>query len=239
MSDLISRSKEEWKAIQGYEGIYEVSNFGNVRSLPRYKRGNFDSKVFIEGKTIKQVKNNRGYYIVQLSKNNKVKNFSVHRLVAEAFIPNPNNFPQVNHKDEDKSNNRVSNLEWMTLKRNINYGTRNKRMALTKGKNVKAFDDDGNFIMWFCSIAVAEKITGISDISRCTLGKTEHAGGYVWKIVKQGGVSDDVCEWRLCNEEANVYDTSCRNPHILIKGTPKENNYEYCPYCGKKIKVVK
>ena len=237
MSDLISRSKEEWKAIQGYEGIYEVSNFGKVRSLPRYKRGNFDSKVFIEGKTIKQVKNNRGYYIVQLSKNNKVKNFSVHRLVAEAFIPNPNNFPQVNHKDEDKSNNRVSNLEWMTLKRNINYGTRNKRMALTKGKNVKAFDDDGNFIMWFCSMAVAEKITGISDISRCTLGKTEHAGGYVWKIVKQGGISDDVCEWRLCDEEANVYDTSCRNPHILIEGTPKENNYEYCPYCGKKIKI--
>ena len=58
------------------------------------------------------------------------------------------------------------------------------------------------------------------------------------EIVKQGGVSDDVCEWRLCDEEANVYDTSCRNPHILIEGTPKENNYEYCPYCGKKINVV-
>ena len=58
------------------------------------------------------------------------------------------------------------------------------------------------------------------------------------EIVKHGGVSDDVCEWRLCDEEANVYDTSCRNPHILIEGTPKENNYEYCPYCGKKIKVV-
>ena len=58
------------------------------------------------------------------------------------------------------------------------------------------------------------------------------------EIVKQGGVSDYVCEWRLCDEEANVYDTSCRNPHILIEGTPKENNYEYCPYCGKKIKVV-
>ena len=58
------------------------------------------------------------------------------------------------------------------------------------------------------------------------------------EIVKQGGVSDDVCEWRLCDEEANVYDTSCRNPHILIEGTPKENNYEYCPYCGKKIKEV-
>lgn len=58
------------------------------------------------------------------------------------------------------------------------------------------------------------------------------------KIVKQGGVSDDVCEWKLEDEEANVYDTSCRNPHILINGTPEENNYEYCPYCGKKIKVV-
>ena len=58
------------------------------------------------------------------------------------------------------------------------------------------------------------------------------------EIVKQCCVSDDVCEWRLCDEEANVYDTSCRNPHILIEGTPKENNYEYCPYCGKKIKVV-
>ena len=58
------------------------------------------------------------------------------------------------------------------------------------------------------------------------------------EIVKQSGVSNDVCEWRLCDEEANVYDTSCRNPHILIEGTPKENNYEYCPYCGKKIKVV-
>ena len=58
------------------------------------------------------------------------------------------------------------------------------------------------------------------------------------EIVNNGGVSDDFCEWRLCDEEANVYDTSCRNPHILIEGTPKENNYEYCPYCGKKIKVV-
>ena len=58
------------------------------------------------------------------------------------------------------------------------------------------------------------------------------------RIVKQGSASDDVCEWRLCDEEANVYDTSCRNTHILIESTPKENNYEYCPYCGKKIKVV-
>ena len=60
----------------------------------------------------------------------------------------------------------------------------------------------------------------------------------LFEIVKRGGVSDDVCEWRLCDEEANVYDTSCRNPHILIEGTPKENGYRYCPYCSKKIKVA-
>lgn len=60
----------------------------------------------------------------------------------------------------------------------------------------------------------------------------------VIEIVKQGVVPDDVCEWRLCDEEANIYDTSCRNPHILIEGTPKENNYVYCPYCGKKIKAM-
>ena len=122
----------------------------------------------------------------------------------------------------------------MTLKRNINYGTRNKRMALTKGKNVKAFDDDGNFIMWFCSIAVAEKITGINqgDISRCTLGKTEHAGGYVWKIVKQGVASDDVCECRLLNGHKFLCETSCGDVFDM------QNGFKYCPYCGKKIKVV-
>ena len=57
------------------------------------------------------------------------------------------------------------------------------------------------------------------------------------KAIKNGGISDDVCKWRLCDEGANVYDTTCRNPHILIEGTPRENNYSYCPYCGKKIKV--
>ena len=72
--------------------------------------------------------------------------------------------------------------------------------------------------------------------------ETDQSNNLKWdksiEIVKQGGLSGDVCEWRLCDEEANVYDTSCRNPHILIEGTPKENNYEYCPYCGKKIKLV-
>ena len=86
-------------------------------------------------------------------------------------------------------------------------------------------------------------VTAIRRYEGGTFGNYEGTDYYIEKskaieIVKQGGVSDDVCEWRLCDEEANVYDTSCRNLHILIEGTPKENNYEYCPYCGKKIKVV-
>ena len=91
-------------------------------------------------------------------------------------------------------------------------------------------------------LEVAGKTELIVQGGRCNgktlaLGYTKGISDAI-EIVKQGGVSDDVCEWRLCDEEANVYDTSCRNPHILIEGTPKENNYEYCPYCGKKIKVV-
>ena len=93
---------------------------------------------------------------------------------------------------------------------------------------------------------VVEELESFAKLAedRWTNGTSKHAyqEHKCWvkaiEIVKQGGVSDDVCEWRLCDEEANVYDTSCRNPHILIEGTPKEHNYEYCPYCGKKIKAV-
>lgn len=97
---------------------------------------------------------------------------------------------------------------------------------------------------------VEENLKGLREIDMCDLGDcpdgftlcndccSNRMLNKAIEIVKQGVVSDDVCEWRLCDEEANVYDTSCRNPHILIEGTPRENNYKYCPYCGKKIKVV-
>lgn len=119
--------KEMWKDIPGYEGLYQVSNLGNIRSL-KYAGGN---KV----KLLKQATTN-GYKQVQLSKNGKGKNHLVHRLVAIAFIPNPNNLPVVNHKDENPSNNNVDNLEWCTQEYNINYGTRNERASESmKGEN--------------------------------------------------------------------------------------------------------
>lgn len=136
-------NKEIWKDIEGYEGLYQVSNLGNVKSLDRKYNGSnqFGSK-FIgikKGKTLKkQLK--RNYYCVALIKKTKAKYFLIHRLVAQAFIPNPNNYPQVNHIDENKHNNCVDNLEWCTSSYNINYGNRNIKVA-NKLKNVSKTEE--------------------------------------------------------------------------------------------------
>lgn len=121
--------KEVWKDIPGFENLYQVSNFGNVKVLDRICNSAIknNNKVLRKGKILKQY-NKRGYLQVSLSKNNKRYYFSVHRLVAMTFIPNPNNLPQINHKDENTLNNCIENLEWCTPKYNCNYGTRNSRI---------------------------------------------------------------------------------------------------------------
>ena len=116
--------EEIWKDIEGYEGLYQVSNLGRVKSFPR--KGTHTTKERI----LKLTKSNKNYVIVILKNNYIQKAKSVHRLVAEAFIPNPNNLPQVNHKDENKLNNKVDNLEWCDNIYNCNYGTRNKRLSI-------------------------------------------------------------------------------------------------------------
>lgn len=124
-------SEEIWKDIKGYEGIYQVSNLGRVKSLPRFHKtkNGYYSKV----KILTPIKNDRGYLLVGLSKEWKKQKIFVHRLVAEAFIPNPNNLPQVNHINEfEKDNNCVENLEWCSCKYNCNYGTRNSRIRGNK-----------------------------------------------------------------------------------------------------------
>lgn len=113
---------EEWKPVVGYEGLYEVSSLGRVRSLDRYVKNNY-SYWLRKGKVLSPEKNKDGYLLVSLCCNGKRYLRTVHRLVAEAFIPNPDNLPEVNHINEDKSNNRVENLEWCTRKYNINFGT--------------------------------------------------------------------------------------------------------------------
>lgn len=119
---------EEWKNVIGYEGLYEVSNKGNVRNVRR-------------NKLLKLSKNRYGYIQVYLYKNGIRTVFTVHRLVAQAFLPNPDNLPEVNHRDEDKTNNRVENLEFCDHKYNVNYGHRTKNIVNTRVKNGYADPD--------------------------------------------------------------------------------------------------
>lgn len=120
--------EEIWKDIEGYEGLYQVSNLGRIKSLERYVWNRF-SYILVKERILKQSNDKYGYCIISLNKNNKGKVFKVHRLVAQAFIPNSLNAPQVNHKDEDKKNNYVDNLEWCDSKYNNTYGTRIERIV--------------------------------------------------------------------------------------------------------------
>lgn len=124
---------EIWKDIKGYEGRYQVSNLGRIRRLECLGSDGRKLKELIKKPTLA----NNGYMMIWFNTNKKTKAFLVHRLVAEAFIPNPNNLSQVNHKDENKINNRVENLEWCTHLFNQMYGNRNKKIGLIhKGKAI-------------------------------------------------------------------------------------------------------
>ena len=112
---------EEWKSIPGYEGLYEVSSYGRVRSLDRYVKVKNKSYRLQKGKVLSPGINSYGYLQVFLCCNGKYKIITVHRLIAQAFLPNPDNLPMINHKDEDKTNNNVDNLEWCTQQYNSNY----------------------------------------------------------------------------------------------------------------------
>ena len=121
---------EIWKPIKDYEKLYEISNYGNVKSI--LFRNNIIQKE--QNKILKQNTNDFGYLVVQLRKDGKKKSYYVHRLVAEAFIENPNNFTEINHKDFDKTNNKAENLEWCSRKYNVNYSIKFMRKPKTKCK---------------------------------------------------------------------------------------------------------
>ena len=126
---------EEWRSIECYEGLYEVSNTGRVRSVDRYVKYSNGQIHLHKGKVLSPVKSNLGYLLVSLCCNGKYKSISVHRLVAQAFIENPDNLPEINHKDEDKTNNSVDNLEFCDRSYNNNYGSRKDKVRDTKIKN--------------------------------------------------------------------------------------------------------
>lgn len=183
--------KEEWKDVAGYEGKYQVSNLGNVKGVERYVRHRYGIRV-VKEKILSLVKDKNGYLIATLSKNDNEKKCKVHRLVAQAFIPNPDNLPQVNHKDEDKTNNRVDNLEWCSGDYNSNYGTRNERAAKSKinhplfSKAVLCVETG----VIYPSAKEIQRELGyctVSSICQCCLGKKYYhtAYGYHWKYVEE------------------------------------------------------
>lgn len=177
--------KETWKDISGFEGLYQVSNTGKIKSFCRKK-----TKILVPGI-------HRGYERVILSKNNIRRYASVHRLVAEAFVPNPEGKPQVNHIDENTRNNNANNLEWVTSKENINWGTGlerrsyHQRSTQPRCKAVYQYDRSLNLINIFSSCHEAARQTGYlrSGIAHSCNKKRgfKTYKGYVWEYETKEG----------------------------------------------------
>lgn len=173
--------REEWRDIKGYEGIYQVSNLGNIKSLPRYDyRGHLRKEKHLKKKE------HQGYLFTKLYKNGIYKMKPVHRLVAQAFIPNPENYPEVNHKDENPSNPRMDNLEWCTSKYNSNYGTRSKRIAEKLSRKVYQYSAKGQLIKTWDSTMQAEREGNFNSrrISECCNKKGITHKEYIWSYTE-------------------------------------------------------
>ena len=163
--------KEIWKDIKDYEGHYQVSNLSRVKSIK-----------FGKERILKPVTDRHGYLIVGLWKNNKQKTYKVHRLVAEAFIDNTDNLPQVNHKDENPLNNNVNNLEWCNSKYNCNFGTRIERISKRRSKTVLQYDLEGNFIReWKSTAECGRNGFDQGHVAACCRGKLKKHKDSIWR----------------------------------------------------------
>lgn len=183
------QQEEIWKDIPEYEGLYQASNLGRVKGLRRDVPTCYGKNKTVSERICKPTLHNNGYVSVLLSKDGVKKMISVHRLVAEAFLPNPDNLPQVNHKDENKQNNAVVNLEWCTASHNINYGTRNQKVANKRSRKVKCYSLDGELINVYNGITESMRnlklpTHAISLIIKCCKGKVSSAYGYKWEYAE-------------------------------------------------------
>jgi len=169
---------EKWKDIAGYDGLYSVSNYGNVKTHHRDK----------QGKLMKPKKHKCGYLCIGLTKNGVKKFYTIHRLVAIAFIPKEPNKNIVNHINENKEDNRVDNLEWCNASYNNTYGTRIERVTKKTSKRVIQFSLDGEKIKEYPSISQASRETNISagNIVSNIKGLYAYAGGYLWEYANGG-----------------------------------------------------
>lgn len=165
---------EIWKDITNYEGLYQVSNTGKIKSFHNDENGKIINPHI-----------SRGYAFISLSKNGKRTHYLVHRLVANAFIPNPNGYKEINHIDENKLNNAINNLEWCTREYNMAYGSARIRQGISCGNPVEQMVLDDTPIAKYCSVETAAKINNLdpSSIIKCCKGSRKHAGGYRWRYI--------------------------------------------------------
>lgn len=189
---------ERWKDIKDFEGLYQISNYGRVKSLKRTitRNGSYPYYVNINECIRKLRKNKQGYWYLNLFEKGVCKTRKVHRLVAEHFIENHYNYPFVNHKDGNKLNNRVDNLEWCTPSYNTNHAYKlglskawNKGVYGSANKTTKAvnqYDLNGNFIKTWDCIKDVERILKIEscNITRTCQGKRLSAGGFIWEYAR-------------------------------------------------------
>ena len=178
--------EEIWKDIDGYEGLYQVSNFGRIKSLERTvwdsARGYYRT---VHERILKTIKDRNGYLVVNLNKDGRKKQHKVHRLVGQAFCENPMGYNEINHIDEDKANNRADNLEFCSRAYNNTYNGRAKRIGEKQGKPVIAIDKITGLIVEFLSIREAERKLGIAqgNICACLKGRCKSCGGFYWFYV--------------------------------------------------------
>ena len=174
-------TKEVWRDVKGYEGLYQVSNMGRVKSLGRKDRF---GRV-IKERILEPAVTHNGYLRVGLHVDGKRKMLRVHRLVCEAFHENPDNKSEVNHVNEDKTDNRACNLEWSTRTENCNHGSRNERVAKALSKPIGQFSLDGKLIKVWQSACEARRQTGFDQgyVGAVARGKFKQAYGYIWKYI--------------------------------------------------------
>ena len=188
---------EIWKDIEGYEGLYQVSNLGRIKSLPHF-RNNGSGGYMQKSKILKYGRNRKNYLSINLCKNGVCKQFSVHRLVAQTFIPNPENKPEIDHIDANPLNNMVENLRWVTHKENMNNPLSRKKQSVSmqgkkypqgkehkQSKSILQLNKYGELIKKWDSVMDIEREMGLKHQNIChnALGKSSNCGGYKWGYV--------------------------------------------------------